>query len=664
MADDYAELLAYCKAHKSDPVALAKALTAWGWASLLPGGMGQTPTTAQQVPTVLNASCGWRDVLMKALFDEIGIEGRRVNFYDVPYQGGHTATELKIGGKWMFFDATFGIYFEPKGGGAPLSIAEVREQWPAVQMMQSNLPGWQGTFIDPDSVNPAAYHAATDSFMFMPTTMYGMDDVVGGELHSIYLGGKTAYYVNNQDIPVANGDWTWKNYQDSAGTKAWQTVNERYESGLLDFVHGLYDNGSRWFIDYDQGDRHAWSTITTYVTANSVLDVRVTGYDDGTKLVLDNDQARAQAWDDVETYYTASGAPDRQSIAYDDGSKSLADWDTNDSFDWSSIQDRFDANGQFVSRVITGDDGSTSTITTGPLLAGTNGGETLGGTPWADDLRGLDGDDILIGGGGSDAIDGGAGIDRVIFSGRYADYTITDQGASGLLVAGRDATATVVNVEQVAFADRTFLPTVATSTMADGAGNFAWASVTTSYDYLGRALSICYVNDDSTTTAYGYDVANQFSWSQTYVRVDGQGNKLSDLYYNDAGTRTSYGYDVSDQFSWSRVTTLFDSAWRVTSTIYDTDSGTTVVYQNDVGDRFAWSRIQTDFNAAGQRISVSYSNDDGSRAIYDYDIGNRYNWSSVVTLLDDHGHRDTATYVKDDGSQVVYAYGADGVTII
>ncbi|HEY7383492.1 MAG TPA: hypothetical protein VH743_07460 [Beijerinckiaceae bacterium] len=664
MAQDYAELVAYCKAHKSDAVALAKALTAWGWASLLPGGMGTTPTSAQQVPSVLNASCGWRDVLMKALFAEIGIEGRRVNFYDVPYQGGHTATELKIGGKWMFFDATFGIYFEPKGGGAPLSIAQVREQWPAVQMMQSSLPGWQGTFIDPDAINPTAYQVATDSFMFMPTSMYGMDDVVGGELNSIYLGGNTAYYINNQDIPVVSGDWTWQTYQDTAGTKSWQMVNERYESGRLDFLHGLNDNGSRWFVDYDQAKQHVWATVTTYVTERSVLDVRVTLYDDGTKLVLDNDQARAQAWDDLETYYTASGALDRQTIIYDDGSKLLADWDAGDRFEWSSIKDSFDANGQFVSRVITGDDGSTSTITAGPLLAGTNGGETLGGTPWSDELRGLDGNDILIGGGGSDTIDGGAGTDRVIFSGRYAEYTVTDQGVSGLLIAGRDGTSVVTNVEQMTFADRTYLPAVSTATTADAGGSYAWASVTSYYDYLGRTLSVLYVNDDSTQTAYAYDVADQFAWDETYIRVDGQGHKLSDLYYNDAGTRTGYTYDVLDHFTWSRVTTLFDAAWRVTSTIYDTDSGTMVVYQNDVGDRSAWSRIQTDFNAAGQRTSVKYANDDGSLAVYNYDVGNRYNWSSVATLFGDDGRRDSATYVKDDGSQVVYTYGADGVTII
>lgn len=88
-------------------------------------------------------------------------------------------------------------------------------------------------------------------------------------------------------------------------------------------------------------------------------------------------------------------------------------------------------------------------------LEGGDDGDRLSGKAGDDRLFGDAGDDVLIGGTGNDLIDGGAGsADRAIFSGDFADYTITET-ASGFTLVGPDGTDTVTGVEFFTFADGT-----------------------------------------------------------------------------------------------------------------------------------------------------------------------------------------------------------------
>lgn len=49
----------------------------------------------------------------------------------------------------MWFDPTFGTYFEPVGGGDPLSIEEVRALGPNnVVLVKATLPGWEVAFLE------------------------------------------------------------------------------------------------------------------------------------------------------------------------------------------------------------------------------------------------------------------------------------------------------------------------------------------------------------------------------------------------------------------------------------------------------------------------------------------------------------------------------------
>jgi Ca2+-binding RTX toxin-like protein len=414
VANDYKELAAFVRAHKSDPVAAAKILTAWQWTSLLPGGHGTRPTDAESVPAVLNASCGFRDILLKALFAEIGIEGRRVNFYHVPFQGNHTATELKIDGKWMFFDATFGIYFESRKGGPPLSIAEAREQWPDVVVKKATLPGWQGRFVDLDSIGLSTFKTMTDSVAYQPTSLYGLTDAISGEINSLYFGPEAAYYALGRNTYIDAGEHTWRTRYDKADAYAWDRYTSTLDaSGRLDAQYGSNDDGSTWHTDWDLAGQHAWSRKTTFATAGNRLDYSVTILDSKEKVVLDNDQSSAFAWSRKVTTYSASGRLDRQVIDLDDGGKVITDWDEGNTSGWRYYQDQYAAGGSLATTFVQYDDGTNRTIVWSevPAITGTGARDVLTGTSALEFLRGLAGNDVLVGGSGPDRMEGGVGND-------------------------------------------------------------------------------------------------------------------------------------------------------------------------------------------------------------------------------------------------------------
>ena len=93
---------------------------------------------------------------------------------------------------------------------------------------------------------------------------------------------------------------------------------------------------------------------------------------------------------------------------------------------------------------------------------GIAGNDTLEGGAGDDYLSGDLGDDILVGGAGNDLINGGAGFDKAIFSGNYANYTISDVIFHGN-PTGRSLVTDNIgtygaddvhgNVEQIIFAD-------------------------------------------------------------------------------------------------------------------------------------------------------------------------------------------------------------------
>jgi Ca2+-binding RTX toxin-like protein len=101
-----------------------------------------------------------------------------------------------------------------------------------------------------------------------------------------------------------------------------------------------------------------------------------------------------------------------------------------------------------------------------PLLV--ESANRLFGSVGSDVLRGTQDDDLIDGQGGSDTVDGGAGLDRLVFFGRFSDFTVIfpTNNSPEVVITGKANTAyagqtvRASNVEFLAFADN---PAVAIS---------------------------------------------------------------------------------------------------------------------------------------------------------------------------------------------------------
>ena len=82
-------------------------------------------------------------------------------------------------------------------------------------------------------------------------------------------------------------------------------------------------------------------------------------------------------------------------------------------------------------------------------------------TPINQTLTGTAANDVLTGGTGNDAINGGAGVDTAVYTGRFADYGLTYQRATGQATVtdhrlGGDGSDQLTSIERLQFADKSF----------------------------------------------------------------------------------------------------------------------------------------------------------------------------------------------------------------
>ena len=456
MSQDYAELAAFVRSHKSNLLSLAKVMLSWTWSSVAPPRTpDEDPANVGEVAKDLRGSCGWRDVLLSKLFSEIGVEHRRANFYDVPFQLGHSATELKIKGKWMFFDATTGIYFSFKGTTVPISIEEARNNWSKVVVNRSTLEGWQGKFIAPGRLSANSFRQTDDPFVFGPTKYVGTDNGIPAEIFSIYFGPKTRYRDDKgKEKPMVDTARTWKTLTDKDNSKAWSKQTFFYDKGKLDAHYVYFDDQSHRFTHYDRTNKYAWEKKQTYVTANSRLQYEVIVFDDKTKLYHANNVG-SDVWADQYIYYSEAGKAQAEIIVNVDGSSSTVTFDPKNAFAWFSHQDFIDPSGATTKTVITFDDGAIRSFDwlVAPRLKGGSG---------ADYLIGKDGFDALFGFADNDTLDGGPGIDRMegnlgndVYHADTANDIIVERASEGIdTVMASDSFILPRYVENLILVDR------------------------------------------------------------------------------------------------------------------------------------------------------------------------------------------------------------------
>ena len=91
------------------------------------------------------------------------------------------------------------------------------------------------------------------------------------------------------------------------------------------------------------------------------------------------------------------------------------------------------------------------------ILGGDDDIHSYGPIATDDTIYGYDGNDQITGGGGNDLIDGGAGIDRSVYLANHSNFKLTLGPSSTIMTdrSGAEGTDTLINIEQLAFTDRT-----------------------------------------------------------------------------------------------------------------------------------------------------------------------------------------------------------------
>ncbi|WP_303681268.1 hypothetical protein [Pelodictyon luteolum] len=206
------------------------------------------------------------------------------------------------------------------------------------------------------------------------------------------------------------------------------------------------------------------------------------------------------------------------------------------------------------------------------------GDDTITGGAGNDTLKAEAGDDRITGGSGNDAIDGGTGIDTAVYSGSYANYTITRAADNSSLIitdtVGTDGTDTVTNVEVLQFSNL--------SVRVVGAGGYA--DLATAVSAAGAGNVIFLPSIQAVTVADAALIASKsLSFNVTVNTLADTTSALSAATLNMAAT----GY--------TRYTT-----------ITATDSGAVSMGASELGNRAL--TLNGDFRVTGTIAQVQYLN--------------------------------------------------------
>jgi hypothetical protein len=402
MATNYDLLKAYVQ--NTDPLTAAKVITAWCYSSLRPQGYTQ-PTSAADVANSLGGSCGWRDILMDSLFQTIGVEHRRVALYGVPFQVGHTATELNIGGKWLFFDPTFGIYLTNLSGKI-LSLEEARANWDNVLVKKYDAPGMTGLFLSLPSIDLTLFKNYNEKYFLTPSavTYSNRKDVINGELTTLYLGENSTYIYKNGSENKISSKYNEINYFDNINKFRWSEISETWFKGLLEFKYTLYDNRSKLF-NYYGNDNKNYLLYQVFVDGNNIDVFKKLSYSNGDVILINNDQFLQYSWKNQQIYLDKYGKKYYQLTTNDNNSKEYIFYYTN-AGDLAKFTS--DAGEQILDITLTagGIDSTAVSVVGNPLtrndLVSSHGVDWLFGGGLSDTLNDAGNKVAMFGGGGND----------------------------------------------------------------------------------------------------------------------------------------------------------------------------------------------------------------------------------------------------------------------
>lgn len=250
----------------------------WIYQNIKPG-LTQGEATPEDVLEQRIGACGNNSVLMIAMANELGIEGRIINLWNIPsIGGGHSVVEFFYDGKWHLFDPTNGAYYTNNGviTGDIASFEDIRKNpdivanhkyLPVGQRLLSNLnkefinTGFtQGPYSSPltySKANPSGV-ASPDNPMFFPIVLdfkkqksfhYGSIDGDSSDMQKIgsypaglsYLGA--ARFGNNNHQYMLSNATVGKNYIIEI---RWNDFNNNNLAFFADSSGGIIKEGRTW----------------------------------------------------------------------------------------------------------------------------------------------------------------------------------------------------------------------------------------------------------------------------------------------------------------------------------------------------------------------------------------------------------------------------------
>jgi hypothetical protein len=187
----------------SDQLEAAKTLNSWIFQSLSHPAVSTNNKGPLDSLERLEGFCGDRDLIFAAVAQRMGIKARRVNFFSIPYQIAHTATEVEIAKKWYFFDSSFGVYLsDPGDPKTPLSISEARQKYPNVALMRVPGPAWVGKWLSVEALSDYKSTSLGKPILHPQTKLYPvLDPLVSYLRANVTFDSPSDVYV--EDVFIA-----------------------------------------------------------------------------------------------------------------------------------------------------------------------------------------------------------------------------------------------------------------------------------------------------------------------------------------------------------------------------------------------------------------------------------------------------------------------------
>ncbi len=195
--DKTAELVAQIRDLKTSELNRMRYLNAW-LATSMSLIATRAPTSANDSLQLLEGSCGNKANVFADVAKALGYETRRISFFSVPIQLGHTAIEVMIEDEWIFFDPFIGVYFTDLEN-RPLSIAAARKFYPEIKIQRADIDLFRGVWSKQQKF---AYQNHASNTIQNPRLYEDIIDIKRTYFASSTSGGEVqSHYFT--DIPIS-----------------------------------------------------------------------------------------------------------------------------------------------------------------------------------------------------------------------------------------------------------------------------------------------------------------------------------------------------------------------------------------------------------------------------------------------------------------------------